>query len=414
VSEGGQAQSATLLRNRADGPARVSFLELFFDLVYVFALTQISHLILEEMSWRGLAQALVTFGAVWWAWMYTTWFANWADPERVQIRILLLLVMLASMLMAVALPHAFEDGGALFAFAYVAIQVGRTLFLSWIQHRTEGESGLNMLRIAIWFMVSGLFWIGGALLAEGMERLAWWVFALAIESTGPFALYRVPFLGRSTMQDWNISGHHMAERAALFIIIALGEGIVVTGATFAGGEITRLNTAAFLIAFASSVMMWWVYFDLGAKRGAELIAHHAEPGRVGRNAYTYLHIPIVMGMIAAAVADELLLAHPRGHAELPLVAFGCGGLAIYLLGVGCFKRIAHPDGRFPLSHLAGLALLAPLALWAWAAHAAPLLLGSLLVTVLIIVAIWEWGSFHGGWRERFARWFGRSETPNAR
>ncbi len=117
------------MRNHAGGPAAVSYLELFFDLVYVFAITQISHLILEEMSWQGLAEAAVTFAAVWWAWIYTTWFANWADPERVPVRIALLLVMLASMLMAVALPHAFDGGGQLFAFAYVAIQVGRTLFL---------------------------------------------------------------------------------------------------------------------------------------------------------------------------------------------------------------------------------------------------------------------------------------------
>ena len=149
MSEGGQARTGSLLRNHAGGPARVSFLELFFDLVYVFAITQIAHLIIEEMSWLGLAEATVAFGAVWWAWIYTTWFANWADPERVPVRIALLLVMLASLLMAVVLPHAFEDSGLIFAGSYVAIQVGRTLFLSWIMHRAEGASGMNMLRIAI-------------------------------------------------------------------------------------------------------------------------------------------------------------------------------------------------------------------------------------------------------------------------
>jgi low temperature requirement protein LtrA len=403
----------SLLRNHQAGPAAVSFLELFFDLVFVFALTQVSHLILETMSWQGLAEAAVTLAAIWWAWIYTAWFANWADPERVPVRIALLLVMLASMLMAVALPHAFDGGGAVFAIAYVAIQVGRSLFLSWIMSRAPGESGMNMLRIAIWFMASAVFWIGGALFAEGPERLGWWLVALAIEYAGPFALFYVPVLGGSTVREWNISGHHMAERAALFIIIALGEGIVVTGATFAGLEATRATTAAFLVAFFSSVMMWWVYFDLGARRGAELIEHHAEPGRVARDAYTYLHMPIVAGMIALAVADELLLAHPEGHAGRPLVAFGCGGLAIYLLGVGHFKRLTHPRGKFPLSHLVGLGLLAPLALWAWVAHVPALLLGALVVAVLIVVAIWEWGSFHGGWQERWDRWRARKPTSRA-
>src|SRR5688500_3769496 len=171
ISQRGTTRS--LLRQHGGGPTPVSYLELFFDLVYVFALTQISHLSLEEMSWRGLAQAAVAFAAVWWAWIYTTWAANWLDPERVPVRILLLLVMLASLLMAVALPHAFDGGGRVFAFAYVAIQVLRSLFLAWAMPRTEGESGLNMLRVAIWFMVSGLFWIAGALTAEGSERLAW-------------------------------------------------------------------------------------------------------------------------------------------------------------------------------------------------------------------------------------------------
>lgn len=402
----GPVRAASLLRDRAGGEARVSYLELFFDLVYVFALTQISHLIIEHMSWHGLLEAAVVFAAVWWAWIYTTWFSNWANPERVPVRIVLLLVMLASMLMAVALPHAFDGGGLAFALAYVAIQVGRSLFLAWAMSRADGESGLNMLRVSIWFAASGVLWIGGALLAEGDGRLIWWLAALAIEYAGPFLLFRVPLLGSSTVREWSISGHHMAERAALFIIIALGEGIVVTGRTFADHAITPAATAAFLIAFVSSVMMWWVYFDLGARRGADLIAHHAEPGRVARNAYTYLHMPIVVGIVAGAVSDELLLAHPDGHAELPLIAFGCGGLAIYLLGVGFFKRATYPGGRFPLSHLVGLGLLVPLALWAWLAHVPALLLGALLVAMLVVVAIWEWVSFHGGWQERLARWRG--------
>ncbi|HEU4651885.1 MAG TPA: low temperature requirement protein A, partial [Croceibacterium sp.] len=352
----------SLLRNHRGGPAAVSYLELFFDLVYVFALTQISHLIVARPGWLGLAEAAVVFAAIWWAWIYTSWWSNWLDPERAPVRIVLLLVMLGSLLMAVALPHAFDGGAPLFAFSYVAIQVFRTLFLAWALSRAEGESGLNMLRATLWFVASALFWISGALVAGETDRLALWAAALAIEYAGPFALFRVPFLGHSTVREWTISGHHMSERAALFIIIALGEGIVVTGRTFAEHAMTGVNIAAFAIAFVGSVMMWWVYFDVGARRGAELISHHAEPGRVARNAYTYLHMPIVAGIIVCAVADELLLAHPEGHAGPLLVAFQCGGLTLYLVGVGFFKRSASPHGRFPLSHLAGLVLLAPLGL----------------------------------------------------
>ena len=391
----------SLLRDYESGPVGISFLELFFDLVYVFALTQISRLIVAQMSWLGLAEAAIAFAAVWWAWMYTTWAVNWADPEKLPIRVMLILVMLASLVMAVVLPQAFEDGGLVFAFAYVAIQVGRTVYMALIMSREERASGLNMWRVSIWFVASAIFWIAGALGAGGTERLWWWLAALAIEYAGPLAYFYVPVLGRSTIREWAISGHHMAERCALFIIIALGEGIVVTGATFAGQPLTPANSAAFLIAFASSVLMWWIYFDIGAKRGAQLIEHHREPGRVARNVYTYLHIPIVIGIIGAAVGDELLLAHPLGYAERGLVAFFCGGLAIYLAGVGFFKRFA--SDHFPLSHLAGLGLLAALAASAWLAPLSALTFGALAISVLVIVAIWEWGSFHGGWRERFAR-----------
>ena len=394
----------SLLRNHGGGPTPVSYLELFFDLVFVFALTQISHLIVEHPGWHGLLEAAVVFAAIWWAWMFTTWASNWLDPERAPVRVVLLLVMLGSLLMAVALPHAFDGGARLFAFTYVAIQVFRTLFLAWALNRAEGESGLNMLRAALWFVGSAVFWIAGALTASADTRLALWLVALGIEYAGPFALFRVPFLGHSTIQQWTISGHHMAERSALFIIIALGEGVVVTGRTFAGNAMTGDNVVAFLVAFAGSVMMWWVYFDLGARRGAELIEHHAEPGRVARNAYTYLHMPIVAGIILSAVADELLLAHPEGPAGQALVAFQCGGLAIYLLGVGSFKRLASPRGKFPLSHLVGLCLLAPIGLWAWLAPVPALAFVALSVPVLAIVAIWEWGSFHGGWIERWQRW----------
>ncbi|HTN15344.1 MAG TPA: low temperature requirement protein A [Sphingomonadaceae bacterium] len=397
---------SSLLRVQGEGEVRVSYLELFFDLVYVFAITQISHFLLAHHGIAAVAEALVIFAAIWWAWVYTTWAANWLDPDKVQVRIVLLLAMLASLVMAVATPKAFGEHGMIFAGAYLALQVGRSGFVALVMRRSGHEVARTMQRIVIYFVVSGCLWIAGALTPHVEARLLWWAAALAVEYSGPGLGYRLPFIGGVPPSDWRISGGHMAERCALFIIIALGEGIVVTGATFAGHDFTLADTSAFLAAFTGSVLMWWIYFDVGAKLGAELIEHHPEPGRIARSAYTYLHMPIVVGIIVTAVGDEMLLAHPQGHAEPALILAVCGGSAIYLLGVGLFKRFANPFRNFPMSHRFGLGLLALLALWASLAHPATLTFGWLSIGVLALVTLWEWFSYHGGWVERLGHRMG--------
>jgi low temperature requirement protein LtrA len=395
--------SDSLLRDATHGErARVSYLELFFDLVYVFAITQLSHFLLEHHGWAGLAQGAVMFFAVWWAWMYTTWASNWADPNRLMVRIMLLLVMLASLVMAITMSRAFGVGAAVFAGCYVTIQVGRTLFMAWAMRETE-RGRRNMLRIAAWFAISGLGWLMGALEDEPLYRMIWWAAAIAFEYAGPFAGFRLPFLGRSTPEDWNISGAHMAERSALFIIIALGEGIIVTGATVASRPFDTTGAIAFLLAFAGSALMWWVYFDVGAERGSHRIETHAEPGRVARNAYTYQHIPIVGGIVMGAVADELLLAHPDRVASEALIAFQCLGMIAFLVGVGLFKRPASALSNFPLSHTIGLGLFAALGLAAWLVGLSAIVLVALSNAILLSVATWEWVSYHGGWTERLNR-----------
>ncbi len=391
----------SLLRNPVDGEVRVSFLELFFDLVYVFAITQISHFLLAHHGVAAVIEALVIFAAIWWAWVYTTWAANWLDPERVQVRIALLLTMLASLVMAVSIPKAFAEHGLIFACAYLTIQIGRSAFVAIVMRRNSHEAARTMQRIVLYFVLSGCLWVAGALSQHTEVRLACWLVALAIEYSGPSTGYRLPFGGSVMPSDWRISGGHMAERCALFIIIALGEGIIVTGATFAGNALSFLNSSAFLAAFTGSVLMWWIYFDVGAKRGAELIEHHHEPGRIARSAYTYLHMPIVLGIIGTAVADELLLAHPHGHTGPALVLSLCGGGAIYILGVGLFKRFANPFRNFPMSHRFGLIALAGLALLGMLLEPPALIFGWLSVAIFALVVIWEWTSFHGGWVERF-------------
>ena len=381
----------------------VSPLELFFDLVFVFAVTQLSHYLLEHHSLAGALQTLVMFLAVWWAWIYTAWATNWLDPNRAPVRVALLIVMLLSMVMSSAVPGAFGPGGLAFALAYVAIQVGRTLYTAWAREGLGRGSTKNMLRATLYFVASGCLWISGGLDADPNRRLLWWLAALAIEYSGPSTFFHVPGLGRSSIKDWNISGAHMAERCGLFIIIALGEGIIVTGATFAELDPSPAATLAFLSAFISSVAMWWIYFDVGARRGSELIEHDDRPGLIGRQAYTYGHIPIVAGIIVIAVADEQVLVHPSGHLEPYYIFALVGGALLFIGGAMLFKRMTSGQQFWPLSHCAGLVLFAMLGLWAHLAHPEPLIVHLAATGNFLIIAIWEWGSFHGGWAERLER-----------
>lgn len=400
------ARHSHLRDDSARADHSVSPLELFFDLVFVFAVTQLSHYFLAHHSIAGALQTLVMFLAVWWAWIFTAWATNWLDPLRTPVRLALLIVMLLSMVMSSAIPGAFGSHGLAFALAYVAIQVGRTAYTAWAREGFPGGTSTNMARATAYFIASAFLWIAGGLDPDPMRRLLWWVAALAIEYAGPFTFFHVPGVGRSTLKEWQISGAHMAERCGLFIIIALGEGIIVTGATFAELEPTGPAILAFLSAFVASVAMWWIYFDVGARRGSELIEHERLPGLVGRQAYTYGHIPIVAGIIVLAVADEQVLVHPTGHLENFFTAALVGGALLFLGGTGLFKRMTSPERRWPLSHLAGLGLFALLGGWAIVAHPQPLTLHMAATALFIVIAIWEWGSFHGSWQERWVRFRG--------
>ena len=390
----------SLLRDHHGGHASVSNLELFFDLVFVFAITQLSHYLLVHLDWTGALQAAVLFFAVWWAWMYTTWATNWIDPDRVPNRFVIGAVMLASLVLAAALPKAFGDGGGTFVAAYLTVQIGRTAYTSYAMGEWRKGSGFNLLRATLWFAAAAIPWIAGALSEDPAQRVAWWIGALAIEYTGPLALFRVPWLGRSRLQDWEISGTHMAERCALFIIIALGEGLIITGATYAGAEPLPGLDAAFLNAFLGSFAMWWIYFDVGAARGAWHIGHHDAPGLIARQAFTYWHIPIVAGIVVFAVVDELVLAQPFEHSAPPLVLLVSAAMALFVWGNMTFKRISSGNPWYPLSHWIGLALTAGIAAWGLLAEPARVALGAASTAALAIVALWEWGSLHGGWLER--------------
>jgi low temperature requirement protein LtrA len=246
--------------------ARVTYAELLFDLVFVFAVTQISHTLLAKFTPLGALQTTLLFLGVWWVWVYTSWVTNWLNPELTPVRVLLFLLMLGGLVLSTSIPKAFESRGLWFAAAYAAMQVGRTLFWLASTPSTRPLGRMSAIRILIWLSVSAVFWIAGGF-AEGQQRLVFWAIALAIEYISPAVRFWIPVYGASSVADWVVEGGHMAERCAGFIIIALGESIVVTGATFADLPWTLETVTAFLAAFIGAIAMWWIYFHKGARSG---------------------------------------------------------------------------------------------------------------------------------------------------
>ncbi len=380
----GAIQDYSRRRGEIDS-AKVDFVELFFDLVFVFAITQISHLLLHDLSLKGLAESALLLAAIWWVWVYTMWCTNWLDPATPPVRIMLFVLMLAGLVLSTSIPTAFGERGLVFACAFVFMQLGRSIFMIWALRHHNRANYRNFLRITIWLAISGSFWVAGGF-AEPESRLFLWPIALAIELLGPAFGFWLPGLGASSTGDWDVDGNHMAERAALFIIIALGESILVSGATFADQEWNFIAFSAFLTTFVASVAMWLVYFNVGQSAAHHKIAATDDPGRIARVAYTYVHVLLVAGIIVVAVSDELILAHPTGHSDAATIWTSIGGTALYLAGNLLFKR--YIAGRVPLSHLVGLGLCAVLTFFA--ANLSPLMLGASTSGILIIVTIWEY------------------------
>ncbi len=388
--------TSTLLRDRdEDDSGKVGMVELFFDLVFVFAVTQLSHALASELSVVNALRVGLLIVAVWWVWVFTAWATNWLEPENGPVRAMLFGLMLAGLAMSVAIPGAFGDRGMLFAGAYVLMQLGRTLFVVWAV-RADRALRLNFIRILIWLAAAAPFWLLGAW-AEGWGRFALWLVALGIELASPALYFRVPVLGPSTTGDWSVEGSHMAERCGLFIIIALGESLLMTGGTYSGIEHPSWPaTAAFALGFASAVAMWWIYFDIGAGQGVRHIEESDDPGRMARRGYTYLHLPIVAGVIIAAVADEVVLHHPTGDGTaLPEMLVILGGPFLFLAGNAAFKAI--PLGHWPLSHQVGMGLLGALVLAS--VFVSPVVLSALSTLVLVVVAVWENRSLGGSAKE---------------
>lgn len=253
-----------LLRHRDGHHARVTYEELFFDLVYVFAVTQLSHGLLNNLTPSGVVETLILWFAVWLGWQYTCWVTNWFDPQTPRIRGLIFATMLFGLVMAASIPQAFSDRGLVFAGAYVAMQVGRTAFIA-LQLAADQPLAPNYRRMLGWVSIAAVFWVAGGLMHHETRALFWLV-AVMCEYVSPMFGFALPGLGRSRTQEWTIEGGHLAERCQLFVIVALGETLLASGATLATAAVwTPAVLLALLGTFVGTLAMWWLYFGTSSK-----------------------------------------------------------------------------------------------------------------------------------------------------
>jgi low temperature requirement protein LtrA len=372
--------AANLLRRDGE-ETRVTNIELFFDLVYVFAVTQLSHQLVTRATVVGAFQTLLLLAMVWLVWVYTTWVTNWLDPQRIPVRLMLLVLMFAGLVLSAGIPHAFGDRGLWIGGAYAVMQIGRSVFT--VAGLTDERLRLNFERILVWCVLSGALAVAGGF-AHGGARAAFWVAAVAIDLVGGAVGFYTPGLGRSTTADWTISGSHFAERCQAFILIALGESVVAIGSTVARlPDVTGAEIGVFVAAFAGVAALWWIYFDRSAEAGARIVAESSDPGRLGRSAYHLIHPIMVAGIIVTAAADERVLAEPTVTSSVSTAYLVLGGTALFLAGHAAFKATVWRI--VPWSRLAAIAVLGLLGIVATSISA--LALGAATSAVVVALAV---------------------------
>jgi low temperature requirement protein LtrA len=307
----------------AEDERKTSYLELFFDLVYVFAFTQVTALLLEDTSPAGFVRSALVLAMVWWAWSAYAWLTNAIEIDNAVTRLIILAAMLAGFFMALSVPDAFQDEAAWFAVAYFVVRILQPALYAWGVRDDPGNLRV-VLALTPWFLVAALVALAGGFVDA--DYRAWvWLASLAIDVVGTLTIAR---------SGWRISPSHFAERYGLIVIIALGESVVAIG--LGTSELTRDATYAIsaAVAFAGVAALWWAYFDFTAT-AAERALRHASPdvrSRLARDLFTYFHYPVVLGIIFYAVAAKKTLEHPLDPlSKAGRWALGLG-IAVFLAG----------------------------------------------------------------------------------
>jgi low temperature requirement protein LtrA len=317
------------LRARGGDEERVTPLELFFDLVFVFALTQVAGFLVDHLTWLGMLQAAALLTVLWSSWAVYSWLTNAVPAEEVIPARLVIFCATAAMFVAsLAVPDAFGEYGVLFGLAYFVVFLLQVVLFA-LATGGEPEQRRAILRLAPGFLgAPALLILAGFL--DGLAQGALWAVALAIA-------YGVAYV--RGVAGFRVHAGHFAERHALMVIIALGESIVAVGVGASGVGLGTSVLVAAVLGIALAAALWWAYFDLAMLTAERRLsaAQGEERARLARDSYTYLHLPMVAGIIFAALGLKQTLAHvgdPLG--TIPAVAL-CGGVALYLLGHNAFR-----------------------------------------------------------------------------
>ena len=306
---------------------KVTPLELFFDLVFVFAITQVTALMAGDPSWEGLARGMLVLAALWWAWAAYAWLTNNVNADEGGNRLVVFAAMAAMLVVALAVPHAFNEDGVLFASAYFVVR-----FLH-IALYAQASRSVDLRRAIIGLAPTSL--IGASLLlaagfADGTLQGLLWVAALAIDYAGP--LIRGP-------EGYTVSPGHFAERHGLIVIIAIGESIVAVGVGAAGLELDAAVVAAAALGIAVAAAIWWAYFDVVAPVAERKLHEATGSARVtmARDSYSYIHYFAIAGIVLMALGMKKTLEHVDEPLKLQAAVGLCGGVALFLLAMNAFR-----------------------------------------------------------------------------
>jgi low temperature requirement protein LtrA len=321
---------------------RVTPLELFFDLVFVLALTQCTALMADEPTWAGLAKGVLLLALMWWSWVGYAWLTSVVDPEEGMVRFAMFAAMAGLLVVALCLPAAFDDRALLFACAYGVVRLGQVALL-FIAARDDPGLRRSTTGLAAGTALGVGLLVVGALFDSNVVQAAFWGVALLLDVGEPYVF---------GSEGWKLMPEHFSERHGLIVIIALGESIVAIGVGAEAVEVDAGVVAAAILGIALAAALWWLYFDIVALVAARRLTN-AKPGReqneIARDSFSYLHFPMIAGIVLVALGLKKTLEHVDDPLKIvPAVAL-LGGVAIYLLAHVAFRwRNVH---RFSLQRV---------------------------------------------------------------